>query len=288
MQAAGGQLAAKCLHNSCAGRGWKEFKEKIGAPDGDHYDPPRRPRKKGGKKVHEKAADGKAEDGRPQIVVTPEMWQVTDQAVASLPRVADLYVFNDALARVVHDGGRTAHVRRAAGAPRIVPATRAALRDALSWSALWLQHSAAADGLVQRQPPEWVAPAVLGRGTWPGLPRLAGVVEAPCLRPDGTVLDRPGYDEATGLLYAPNAEYPAVPERPTREDAARAADTLMALVEEFPFEDNAHAAAWLAAVLTVPARPAVLGPCPLIVFDAPAPGSGKTLLAASPAQAASR
>jgi hypothetical protein len=40
MQAPDGQLSAKCFHDSCQGRGWQEFKEAIGPPDPEHYDPP--------------------------------------------------------------------------------------------------------------------------------------------------------------------------------------------------------------------------------------------------------
>jgi putative DNA primase/helicase len=39
-QAADGKLGAKCFHNSCGGKGWKDFKEAIGKPDADHWDPP--------------------------------------------------------------------------------------------------------------------------------------------------------------------------------------------------------------------------------------------------------
>jgi putative DNA primase/helicase len=40
MQGTDGKLAAACMHNSCAGRGWQQFKEAIGAPDPGHYSPP--------------------------------------------------------------------------------------------------------------------------------------------------------------------------------------------------------------------------------------------------------
>src|SRR5262245_50545450 len=40
MQDPGGKLYGFCFHNSCQGRGWRQFKEKIGKPDPDHYDPP--------------------------------------------------------------------------------------------------------------------------------------------------------------------------------------------------------------------------------------------------------
>jgi hypothetical protein len=39
-QAPDGKLAAGCMHTSCNGRGWQEFKTAIGAPDPDHWDPP--------------------------------------------------------------------------------------------------------------------------------------------------------------------------------------------------------------------------------------------------------
>jgi putative DNA primase/helicase len=38
-----GKNGFKCMHDSCTGRGWKDFKEKIGKPDPDHYDPPLKP-----------------------------------------------------------------------------------------------------------------------------------------------------------------------------------------------------------------------------------------------------
>jgi hypothetical protein len=41
IQFSSGATAGKCLHNSCAGNGWQQFKAKIGRPLGDHYDPPR-------------------------------------------------------------------------------------------------------------------------------------------------------------------------------------------------------------------------------------------------------
>jgi hypothetical protein len=37
-QDADGKTFAKCLHNSCTGRGWQEFKDRIGKPLPEHYD----------------------------------------------------------------------------------------------------------------------------------------------------------------------------------------------------------------------------------------------------------
>jgi hypothetical protein len=40
MQDPHGKLSAQCFHNSCSGRGWQDFKQRIGAPERHHYDPP--------------------------------------------------------------------------------------------------------------------------------------------------------------------------------------------------------------------------------------------------------
>src|SRR5262249_45278617 len=37
MQGDDGKLSAQCFHNSCGGRGWQQFKAKIGAPEARHY-----------------------------------------------------------------------------------------------------------------------------------------------------------------------------------------------------------------------------------------------------------
>lgn len=40
MQGPDGKLAFLCMHDSCRGRGWQEFKAAVGKPDDHHYDPP--------------------------------------------------------------------------------------------------------------------------------------------------------------------------------------------------------------------------------------------------------
>jgi hypothetical protein len=115
---------------------------------------------------------------------------------------------------------------------------------------------------------------------WPHLPLLAGVVETPVIRADGSILQLPGYDAVSGLVYKPCVEGVRVPERPTLTDARAAAAVLYDLVSQFPFENpGVHFGAWLAACLTPPARLAFSGPSPLFLGDANVAGAGKSLLA---------
>jgi hypothetical protein len=60
-------------------------------------------------------------------------------------------------------------------------------------------------------PPREVLSAVLAGKTWPGVPALRAIIGAPVLRRDGTLLQTPGYDPATGLYLASKVDLPQVP-----------------------------------------------------------------------------
>jgi hypothetical protein len=52
------------------------------------------------------------------------------------------------------------------------------------------------------------------------LPVVSGWAQAPVLRPDGTVMEEEGLDEATGVLYLPAVPFEPVPEQPGERQAA--------------------------------------------------------------------
>lgn len=126
-------------------------------------------------------------------------------------------------------------------------------------------------------PPARLVKQTLALGARRKLKSLAAVVTAPTIAPDGRVLDRPGYDAATGLLLI-GAGWPTIPSHPTADDARAALATLTEPFRAFPFAGPQDRGALLAALLTAVARPA-LDTAPAIAFDAPVQGSGKTLLA---------
>jgi hypothetical protein len=150
-----------------------------------------------------------------------------------------------------------------------------------SGPACWVKKAKGPDGeevYWPVHPPGWVVPAVLNRGSWEGVRFLEGVTETPVLRADGTVLESPGYDRKSGILYVPEIEFPKVPENPSWEDAKAAAKMLLDVVVDFPFKDLNHQAGWLSALLTPFVRATLGNPGPLFLFDANTAGSGKTLL----------
>jgi hypothetical protein len=113
------------------------------------------------------------------------------------------------------------------------------------------------------------------------VPVLEGVVEAPVLRPDGTVLDQAGYDLVTRLYYAPDPslKMPDIADEPTSDHIEAAIGLIDQAIGEFPFVDQASRANAIAALLTPIVRPAIDAPAPLALVDAPQAGTGKSLFA---------
>ena len=115
------------------------------------------------------------------------------------------------------------------------------------------------------------------RGHWK-LPLLAGVVNTPFLRVDGSIRETAGYDAASKLLFKPEDQfYPPVPQYPDKADAEAALELLCRLIETFPFVSQADHAVALAGFLTVLDRRS-MPTAPLIAFTSPAAGTGKSLL----------
>jgi len=125
-------------------------------------------------------------------------------------------------------------------------------------------------------PQDLAARVMAARGDW-GLPKVAGIVTFPVMRPDGSVIQRPGFDAPTELLYLDNFPERQTP-RPLASEALR--EALARIWEpfaEFPFDGDLSRAVFLAGLLTTVCR-ATLPTAPGWLIRAYAPGTGKTLL----------
>lgn len=118
-------------------------------------------------------------------------------------------------------------------------------------------------------------------------PGLAGIVEAPTLRQDGSILFEPGYDAKSGLYFDPGQTvFPKPISNPTRDDAMAALARVEEVLKDFPFADGdddlrdrtvSHSVA-LALLLTSVCRQQ-LPTAPMFGIDANRAQSGKTELA---------
>src|SRR6185312_13644378 len=141
----------------------------------------------------------------------------------------------------------------------------------------WEKYSLAREQWERADCPEAIAKHYLARTNEWKLPRLKGIITAPIVRPDGSILTKPGYDEATGLLLYSNIEW-SVPTDLSQAAAVAAADELYRPFVQFSLSNASACSVIVSAILTGIQR-RLLPTAPLHAFDANQWGSGKTLLA---------
>lgn len=221
------------------------------------------------------------DDGRPVVQVSFELHQNVDAAIAAIADAGDVYQRNDTLVHVARleedEIGKRARVKAVQGTPRIHSITGAGLTERLARCSRWERYDGRSEDWTRCYPPSRVVAAAIDRRVWRGIPELTAITETPVLRPDGTIVDQPGHDVATGYLYLPAETFDPVKPKPTREDAVAALAALEEVFVDFPYAAPSQRAVPIAAVLTLLGRPAIQGATPGFAFDAPTRGSGKSL-----------
>ena len=168
--------------------------------------------------------------------------------------------------------GRTTH------GMKLIPVRTAGMMEHLTAAVDFQRYEKATDSWRSIDCPKDTAQAYLERiGMWK-LRRLAGTINAPTLRPDGSILERPGYDAATGIFYHPaGVVFPAIPAEPSRAEALAALAMFKRLLSEFPFTSPASRSVALSGFLTACVRRS-LPTAPGHASTAPVAGSGKSML----------
>ena len=219
-------------------------------------------------------------------IVDGELARIVAESEAALLAAGGVYRRGGVPVHVrrVDDAQPAAGVARALGTPVIAACSPELLVLRLATDARFARYSGRRKKWEATNPPAYVGRFLVAKGEWT-FPPLAGVVNAPTLRADGSILEAQGYDPATGLLLDfGRIAFPPVPSAPRFADARAALDRLAELIAEFPFADPGEGggrvsrAVLLAALLTAPVRRS-LPTAPLFLIDAPKPGTGKTFAA---------
>ena len=180
--------------------------------------------------------------------------------------------------------------------PSILPLTPLRLRELYTQVIDFKVWSNDRAGLVSVDAPHDFVRTYLDRKRAWKLPYLAAVVTTPFMRADGSLVQEPGYDAESCVLYEPNGvEFPTVPENPSRDDAQAALDKLDLVFGGFPFvpdlvagDDGEHTETDERGVVKSAARSVAysqvlsgmirhnLPSCPLHAYSAPRARTGKT------------
>jgi putative DNA primase/helicase len=225
-------------------------------------------------------------DDRPKIEITTERHIVVEQSVEALARDPEIYCRGGSLGIVVEEENATAklpggvELSNAKGAARFLVLSRAAIGCRLTRNAQffrWAQDKNGEAIPIDIHPPDWCIESVHTWGHYPGIPAVQTICQCPYVRGDGSIPD-PGFDASIGALYRPSVALAEIPDRPSREDAFKAADRLYELTAQFPWGDGFDQAVWLAALLTAIQRPVISGAVPGFAFTGNVAGTGKGLL----------
>jgi hypothetical protein len=227
--------------------------------------------------------------GLPEFNVTASMQPMVSAAIAALLEKSQHSIFqrHHRLARVRIDRGTRAPTKAesdvlafvAPSAPIIediddVHTMREYVDNAISF----MQYDARSKEYKRVLPPDKVLHGILRRPSWP-FPSIRGIIEAPTLRRDGSVLDKPGFDDASGLMYVKTSvEFKDLNPSPSFAACNAAWQQLEDAFVDFPFETPEDRSGAIVALLTVIARNAIEGPVPMFPVVSSTPGAGKTLL----------
>lgn len=217
----------------------------------------------------------------PNIVLSEDLVGIIDECSSAVSKCPGLtvYVRAQTLVTITRDGSDPKMWKeRPPGQPSIKPMSKPLCREALARSAVFLRYKQGVPKEVM--PPAWISEQLLARTSWP-IPYLEAITETPVFLRSGRVLNEPGHDRESGILFDPldGIEWPELVEAPTLEDAKAAGKVLLEPVSDFPFVALSDVGAYIAAILSLVGRIAIEGAVPMFPIRAKAPGSGKSLLA---------
>jgi putative DNA primase/helicase len=218
-------------------------------------------------------------DSRPTIrIAAGEIERIVNEAESALINAKrGLYQQSNKIVSVVETPVKAAHGQEVIALGILERGDHTSSED-LSVAANFERFDKRCNDWVAADPPIIVVKTLKQRSGRLNFPILSGIVSAPTMRDDGSILSAPGYDDRTGLLFEPRGvRFPAIPDQPTHADAENALVSLCHLVRDFRFEEPYDKAVALSTILTACVRRS-LPTAPMHIFDAPEAGSGKSKL----------
>lgn len=222
----------------------------------------------------------------PEIeIISGEIHELTNKAETLIEENASgIYQRGGRLVRVVEEktkpnkSKRHKEIKRSGEALLIAEADSTYVCELLSKLAKWVRYDERTQDFKQKDCPDKVARTLISRREW-SLPVLVGIIQAPTLREDGSILEKPGYDEETGLFFNPGqTNFLPIPILPSKDDAIVALNIVIDILKDFPFENKESRSVSISAILTGLIRKSIRT-APLHGYTAPKMGTGKSLLA---------
>ena len=219
---------------------------------------------------------GKGDNGNPMIIVNRQLKEVCRDTWTVIHEVnkkpADPTIFLRS--------GSLVRIRKDVGSPlRIEEFNKDSMNGFLFHHADWFRESQY--GLTDTKPPKEIVADILVNPD-PELPQLDQVASTPFFGQNGNLIVENGYHakDRTWLELREDLKETTIPEKISSEDIKNAISLIMDdLLVDFPFVTQADRANVMGAFILPFVRHMIDGPTPLHMFEAPTPGSGKTMMA---------
>lgn len=263
-----GALAFKCQHDSCADKDWQSLREK--------YEPKPFRSKQNYARSKDKRKD-KPDSALPSVHYDDKQLREVGEETLNIlyqgNKPEKIFVRGGNLCRICFDENHR---------PYIEALNESALMAILTNACNF--YKTVGSGKNERTvsispPPIEIIRYILAKGAWQ-FPPLISITETPQLRPDGTILNQPGYDKETHLYYFPDAKLviPAIPDNPTDEDIKQATELILEVKCDFPYDSEASHAHAIASMITPIIKPLIgSNSCiPGTLYDKPQVGTGAT------------
>jgi hypothetical protein len=224
----------------------------------------------------------KKSGGNPAFLYTPERLEETvNFALEVFPKMRGEKIYQRDGVRMLVDS----HAEKILRDPEekdhhvLIPATDAYLNIRLTGAVDWSKPAGHEGKKTERiDCPDKVSRGVIHVPSkfWKD-PPLTMVTSCPVLRRDGTVLDRPGYDETSGILFQPgDLDYGGIPRKPSKRLAEKCLEYLRQPLDEFLYAQPYHESVNLSSILT-PFNRHNMDCAPIHCNSGPGSGSAKTL-----------
>ena len=224
----------------------------------------------------------KQAQGNPAFLYTPDrLEEAVNFALEVLPQMPGEQIYQRDGVRMLVD----THAEKILRDPEekdhhvLIPATDAYLNIRLTGAIDWSKPAGQEGKKTERTDcPDKVSRGVIHVPSklWKD-PPLTMVTSCPVLRRDGTVLDRPGYDATSGILFRPgDLDYGGIPRKPSKQLAEKALEYLRQPLDEFLWGEPYHESVMLSSMLT-PFNRHNMDCAPIHCNSGPVSGSAKTL-----------
>ena len=159
-------------------------------------------------------------DDRPTLSITTEEDKFNREVISYLRNDGTIFQRRGTLVHIIRnyvngngDESESSGIICPNDAPQIAILPDAKLRSRITSVVRIQTVKETKDGeeTVNAHPPEWCVRAITNYGEYPGIKSLEGVIETPTLRPDGSILDQPGYDPKTRLVFESREAFPRSP-----------------------------------------------------------------------------